>query len=191
MHHSARTRRHQANLTYFCEFQHRPLTFVSTRKLQQIIQKNTSFPDYLLKSGSLSISTNEMPAAFASSKSSKDGDSEPHVSTMTSGDNASASASSKNKDGGSIFQTSKSTGDGAQTKKTIEKRDAEGNGKKEVKSVSKGSGAKKDETDESEEGVFAEAGGAQGVFAKAGGAFAAAGGAVASVTGGKAVASAE
>jgi hypothetical protein len=127
------------------------------------------------------IITLKMPTAFASSTSSKDDNSEPRISTMTSGDGASAAASSKNKDGWSIFQMSKSTGDehGTHTKKTTETRDTDG--KKDSKIMSKDSTAKKDKDTDDE----------QGVFAKAGGAFAAAGGAVASAAGGRAVASTE
>ena len=130
-----------------------------------------------------------MPTAYASSKSSKDGDDKPSVDTMTSGDGASAAASSKNsKDGGGIFfQTSKSTRDkdGTHTEKTWGRRgtDEKDSKPKSTESEKKDSAAQKDgKTDD----------GGQGVFAKAGSAFAAAtGGAVASAGGGKAVASTE
>jgi hypothetical protein len=154
-----------------------------------------------------------MPAAYASSKSSNDADNKPQVDTMTAGDSASAAALSKDKDGGSFFQTSETTGDqhGTHTKKTWGRRSSDGNTTSKdskmpskdsetpsedseapekdskitpenSKSLSKQSAAKEDgETDDSK----------QGVFAKAGNAFAAVGGAVASAAGGKAVASAE
>jgi hypothetical protein len=76
---------------------------------------------------------------------------------------------------------SKSTGDEhcSHTTKTTETHDSDG--KNDTKIVSKGPGTKKDKESDVE----------QAVFAKAGGTFVAAGGAVASVAGGKAVASAE
>jgi hypothetical protein len=100
---------------------------------------------------------------------------------MTAGDNASASASSKNKEGGIMSQISRSTEDehGSHTTKTTKKRDS--NGKRDTKTMSVGLDTKKDKESDVE----------QGVFVKAGGAFAAAGGAIAGVAGGKAVASAE
>jgi hypothetical protein len=100
---------------------------------------------------------------------------------MTAGDNASASASSKNKEGGTMPQISRSTEDehGSHTTKTTETHDSDG--KNDTKIVSKGPGTKKDKESDVE----------QAVFAKAGGTFVAAGGAVASVAGGKGVASAE
>jgi hypothetical protein len=69
----------------------------------------------------------KVPTAFASSSSSKDAESDPIVSTMTSGKNASASTSSKKKDGMSILQTSKSVRDEdiTHTTKMIEKRGSE------------------------------------------------------------------
>jgi hypothetical protein len=50
-----------------------------------------------------------MPTAYASSKSFDNADANLKVDTMTSAEGASASVSSKNKDGGTVSQTSKST----------------------------------------------------------------------------------
>ncbi|KAJ4299798.1 hypothetical protein N0V90_005044 [Kalmusia sp. IMI 367209] len=122
-----------------------------------------------------------MPAAFASSKSSKDGeDKELIIDTMTSGDNASASASSQNKDGSSIFQKSKTTRnqDGTETKKTWGISGAD-----DSHTTGKQGSEKKGGDRDGEEGLFNKA---INAFAKTGGA--AAGGAVASAGDGKAVA---
>jgi hypothetical protein len=92
-----------------------------------------------------------------------------------------AAASSQNEGGGRFFEISKTTKDqdGTCTEKTWARNETDW--KKSSKANSKESAAQKDR----------DTNGEQGVFAKAGSAFAVAGGAVASVTGGKAVASAK
>jgi hypothetical protein len=137
MDHFIPMRRHQLILTYFDPSS----PFISVRTLQYTTQKivlASIYPSesfFFLGLFHRQSQASIMPAAFASSKSSNEADSDPIVSTPTSGDNVSASASSKNKEGGIMSQISRPTEDehGSHTTKTTKKRDSDG--KKDTKTV--------------------------------------------------------